>query len=101
MTVVYFATVARPDGGPGGMTERSEVQVTDNSRSTADQLDEVAAAVAANPSIAAKRSIALVSDVLGEVGWVGEPGDDGAAVDAGGGTVIACGEALWPPFVRA
>jgi selenophosphate synthetase-related protein len=70
-------------------------------RSAADQLGEVAAAVASNPSIAAKRSIALVSDVFGEVGWVNEPGDDGAAVDAGGRTVIACGEALWPPFVRA
>ncbi len=75
--------------------------MTNHPRSAADQLDEVAATVASNSSIAAKRSIALVSDVLGEVGWVDGPGDDGAAVDADGRTVIACGEALWPPFVRA
>jgi uncharacterized protein len=71
-----------------------------NPRSAAEELGDVAAAVANNSSIAAKRSIALVSDVLGEVGWVDGPGDDGAVVDAGGRTVIACGEALWPPFVR-
>jgi selenophosphate synthetase-related protein len=65
-------------------------------------LEETAAAVAANPSIAAKRSIALVSEVLGDVGWLDGPGDDGAALSLGGGQrVIACGEALWPPFVRA
>src|SRR5262245_3926912 len=75
--------------------------MTSDLRSAADQLDDVAAAVANNPSIQAKRAIALVSDVLGEVGWVDGPGDDGAALDAGGRTVIACGEALWPPFVRA
>lgn len=69
-------------------------------RPAADQLGEVAVAVANNPSIAAKGSIALVSQVLGEVGWVNGPGDDGAAVDVDGRTVIACGEALWPPFVR-
>jgi uncharacterized protein len=65
------------------------------------ELDEVAAAVATNPSIAAKRSIGLVTEVLGEVGWLDGPGDDGAALPLNGSTVIACGEALWPPFVRA
>jgi selenophosphate synthetase-related protein len=70
-------------------------------RSAADRLSEVAAAVASNPSIAAKRSIALVSKVLGDVGWLDGPGDDGAVVDANGQAVVACGEALWPPFVRA
>ena len=67
----------------------------------ADQLDEVIAAVRNNPSVAAKRTIGLVSDVLGASGWLDGPGDDGAALDADGQTVIACGEALWPPFVRA
>ena len=70
------------------MTERSE-------------LDEVVAAVRSNPSVAAKRAIGLVSDVLGDHGWLDGPGDDGAALDADGHTVIACGEALFPPFVRA
>jgi selenophosphate synthetase-related protein len=66
-----------------------------------DRLDEVVAAVRSNPSVAAKRAIGLVSDVLGGSGWVDGPGDDGAALDADGRTVIACGEALFPPFVRA
>lgn len=65
-----------------------------------DDLDDVVAAVAANPSIAAKRAIGLVSEVLGPSSWVTGPGDDGAAIDAGGQTVIACGEAIYPPFVR-
>jgi selenophosphate synthetase-related protein len=65
------------------------------------ELDEVVAAVRANPSLAAKRTIGLVSDVLGEHGWLDGPGDDGAALSVDGQTVIACGEALFPPFVRA
>ncbi|WP_214324984.1 AIR synthase related protein [Nonomuraea sediminis] len=65
------------------------------------ELDEVIAAVTSSPAITAKRSIGLVSEVLGASGWVEGPGDDGAAVDVNGSTVIACGEALWPPFVRA
>jgi selenophosphate synthetase-related protein len=67
----------------------------------ADELDAVVEAVAANPAIAAKRAIALVREVLGPSGWVAGPGDDGAALPCTTGTVIACGEALWPPFVRA
>jgi selenophosphate synthetase-related protein len=63
-------------------------------------LDAVVAAVAANPSIAAKRAIGLVAEVLGPTGWVDGPGDDGAALVSDGRMVIACGEALWPPFVR-
>lgn len=74
--------------------------MTRSTRSIGDQLDEVAAAVTNNPSIAAKRAIGLVSEVLGAVGWLDGPGDDGAVVTVEGRTVIACGEALWPPFVR-
>ncbi|MFF5207283.1 AIR synthase related protein [Streptosporangium sp. NPDC000396] len=65
------------------------------------ELDDVIAAVMNSPAITAKRSIGLVSEVLGASGWIDGPGDDGAAVDIGGSKVIACGEALWPPFVRA
>jgi selenophosphate synthetase-related protein len=68
---------------------------------TPEEFDAVVAAIAANPSIAAKRDIGLVSEVLGAAEWLSGPGDDGAALDADGRTVIACGEALWPPFVRA
>jgi len=66
-----------------------------------DEFDAVVAAVLTNPSIAAKRAISLVSEVFGPAGWLDGPGDDGAAVDVDGRTVIACGEALWPPFVRS
>jgi uncharacterized protein len=75
--------------------------VTETAPSVADQFDEVVAAVGDNPSIAGKRAIGMVSEILGAVSWVDGPGDDGAAVDVDGRTVIACGEALWPPFVRA
>lgn len=70
-------------------------------RTAAAQLDEVLAAVAGNPSIAAKRAIGLVGEVLGAGSWLTGPGDDGAVVDAGGTTVIACGEAILPAFVAA
>ena len=66
-----------------------------------DLLDRVAAAVMANPSIQAKREIGLVTEVLGASSWVTGPGDDGAVVDVDGTKVIACGEALFPPFVAA
>jgi selenophosphate synthetase-related protein len=66
-----------------------------------ERLDELARAVSQNPSIAAKRDIKLVTDVLGESGWVEGPGDDGAVVLINGSEVIACGEAIWPPFVAA
>jgi selenophosphate synthetase-related protein len=33
--------------------------------------------------------------------WLAGPGDDGAVVEAGGTPVVACGEAIFPPFVAA
>jgi selenophosphate synthetase-related protein len=73
---------APPDPTPPGLTP----------------LNELVAAVLANPGLRAKAAIALVGDVLGGTDWVAGPGDDGAVL--AGGTV-ACGEALFPPFVRA
>ncbi|GAA1875286.1 methanogenesis marker 2 protein [Pseudonocardia ailaonensis] len=63
-----------------------------------DSLAEIAAACLANPGLAAKAEIALVGEVLGDTDWEGGPGDDGAVVGNG---IIACGEALFPPFVAA
>lgn len=57
-------------------------------------------ALRANPSLRAKAAIGLVAEVFGDSDWLAGPGDDGAALPVGGSTVIACGEALWPPFVR-
>lgn len=83
------------------MADTLERSVVGGQHSAAQLLDEIAQAVLSNPSIAAKRDIRLVSDVLGESGWVEGPGDDGAVVSVAGASVIACGEAIWPPFVAA
>jgi selenophosphate synthetase-related protein len=64
----------------------------------AESLREIARACLDNPGLAAKAEIALVGEVLGDTDWRGGPGDDGAVVGEG---VIACGEALFPPFVAA
>lgn len=65
----------------------------------AKALERIAASVRANPAVAAKGSIGLVSEVLPPGDWLGAPGDDGAALPLGGTIVIACGEAIYPPFV--
>src|ERR1700754_2611744 len=62
-------------------------------------LDAVVDAVRTHPGLADKSVIGLVTDALGPTDWVGGPGDDGAAIDALGAKVIACGEALLPRFV--
>jgi selenophosphate synthetase-related protein len=65
-----------------------------------DELAALARRVATHPGTRGKAAIGLVSEVLGEADWLRGPGDDGAVVaTAGGGRVVACGEALWPPFV--
>jgi uncharacterized protein len=79
-------------------------ETTDRGRS----LDELADYLRSHSALRAKAQIALVSEVLGGGSWVRGPGDDGAVVEmegdrreAGGGQVIACGEALLPAFVAA
>lgn len=68
-------------------------------------LDAIVEATLANPGLRSKAEIALVGEVLGgeeaRPDWLGGPGDDGAVVDAGGRHVVACGEAVYPPFVAA
>jgi uncharacterized protein len=55
--------------------------------------------VATHPGTRGKAAIGLVSEVLGGADWLSGPGDDGAVVATATGRVVACGEALWPPFV--
>ncbi|MGH3546801.1 MAG: AIR synthase related protein [Pseudonocardiaceae bacterium] len=62
-------------------------------------LAELVQTLRAHPGLRGKATIGLVSEVLGPADWICGPGDDGAAVNALGGQVVACGEALWPPFV--
>lgn len=74
--------------------------MTDTAAAT--ELAELVASVLGNPGLRAKAEIAMVGDVLGETDWVSGPGDDGAVLaPPEGPRVIACGEALFPPFVRA
>ncbi|WP_165825826.1 AIR synthase related protein [Actinomycetospora cinnamomea] len=63
------------------------------------ELEEIVRVVAAHPGLLAKADIGLVGDVLGDTDWTSGPGDDGAVVATSTGSVVACGEALWPPFV--
>jgi hypothetical protein len=72
----------------------------------AESLGVIVDAVLANPGLRAKAEIGLVGDVLGPdatggTDWLGGPGDDGAVVEAAGARVVACGEAIFPPFVAA
>lgn len=61
---------------------------------------ELARVVRDHPGWTAKAAIGLVSDVVGPTDWEAGPGDDGAVVPTAGGRVVACGEAVWPPFVQ-
>lgn len=65
------------------------------------ELAALARRVREHPGLLGKSAIELVSDVFGPSDWLRGPGDDGAAVPLAGTNVIACGEALWPPFVAA
>lgn len=63
------------------------------------RLAEIVRAVSTHPGVTSKAAIGLVSEVLGASDWEAGPGDDGAVVPLASGRVVACGEALWPPFV--
>jgi selenophosphate synthetase-related protein len=74
----------------------------------ARELEMLAEHLRSHPALAAKAEIGLVREVLGEVGWVHGPGDDGAVVpgvdarDRGSAPpaqVVVCGEAILPDFV--
>ena len=65
----------------------------------ARDLEALAHRVATHPGTRGKAAIGLVSEVFGGADWLRGPGDDGAVVETAGGRVVACGEALWPPFV--
>lgn len=65
-----------------------------------ESLPDIVDSVLANPGLHAKAAIgATLGD--GPTDWLAGPGDDGAVLDAGGATVVACGEAILPAFVAA
>ncbi|MGH3275748.1 MAG: AIR synthase related protein [Streptosporangiaceae bacterium] len=70
-----------------------------------DVLGDIAALVLAHPGLRAKAGLGLVTDVLGPTDWITGPGDDAAAIRAPAADqetfLLAAGEAIFPPFVRA
>lgn len=65
------------------------------------ELAALAQAAREHPGLLGKSVIELVREVFGPSDWLRGPGDDGAAVPLAGTNVVACGEAMWPPFVAA
>ncbi len=64
------------------------------------ELDELAAGLRDLPGVRAKADIALVAEVFGGGDWYAGPGDDGAVLPAGEGSVVVGGEAILPAFVQ-
>src|SRR5947207_15672730 len=62
-------------------------------------LAELAGRVRRLPGVAAKADIGLVAEVFGDGDWYAGPGDDGAVLPAGPGTLVVGGEAILPAFV--
>ena len=64
-------------------------------------LEALAERLRALPGVRAKADIGLVAEVLGDGDWYAGPGDDGAVLPDGPGSVVAGGEAILPAFVAA
>ncbi len=64
-------------------------------------LEALAERLRALPGVLAKADIGLVAEVLGDGDWYAGPGDDGAVLPDGPGSVVAGGEAILPAFVAA
>ncbi len=62
-------------------------------------LEALARAVRDLPGVRAKAHIGLVAEVFGGGDWYAGPGDDGAVLPAGEGSVVVGGEAILPAFV--
>lgn len=64
-------------------------------------LDRLAAQLRELPGVLAKAEIGLVSEVFGAGDFYAGPGDDGAVLPEGEGSVVVGGEAILPAFVAA
>jgi len=64
-------------------------------------LEDLARGVRDLPGVRAKADIGLVAEVFGGGDWYAGPGDDGAVLPAGEGSVVVGGEAILPAFVAA
>jgi len=64
-------------------------------------LQEVVDQARRHPGLRGKAPIGLVAETLGPTDWLSGPGDDGAVVADGQGSLIVGGEAMLPRFVEA
>lgn len=64
-------------------------------------LEALARGVRNLPGVRAKADIGLVAEVFGRGDWYSGPGDDGAVLPPGEGTLVVGGEAILPAFVDA
>ncbi|HEX2372778.1 MAG TPA: AIR synthase related protein [Actinomycetota bacterium] len=64
-------------------------------------LDEVVDQVRRHPGLLGKAPIGLVAEALGPSDWLSGPGDDGAVIPDGEGSLVVGGEAMLPRFVEA
>ena len=63
------------------------------------ELETLAATLRDLPGVQAKAHIGLVAEVFGQGDWYAGPGDDGAVLPPGTGSVVIGGEAILPQFV--
>jgi uncharacterized protein len=65
------------------------------------ELEALAQGLRDLPGVRSKAHIALVAEVFGSGDWFAGPGDDGAVLPPGRGSVVVGGEAILPAFVEA
>lgn len=79
--------------------------MTSQGDSDAAMLRDIVDMVRSHPGLTGKASLRLISEVLGPGDWVKGPGDDTAAIPQAPSSretfVLAAGEAIYPPLLRA
>jgi uncharacterized protein len=64
-------------------------------------LREVVDQARSHPGLLGKAPIGLVAEAFGPTDWLSGPGDDGAVIPDGAGSLVVGGEAMLPRFVEA
>ena len=74
--------------------------MTNNSDHSPASLETIVNAVRSHTGVTGKQAINGASQFVNPNDPIHGPGDDGAIVDIAGQQVVACGEAISPPFVK-